>query len=265
MSYPSTVATLTNPNATDKLNSPAHHTVETNQNTEVTAIETFVGTLSSTAGTLIYDIRAAASNGGGHVQTANKGGTGQTSYSKGDLLVASSSSVLSKLTVGTDAYVLTADSSQNTGVKWVAATTSVPPWVDEGSLTWSASPSIQSLTFTNAGKDVYAMISRIYTPDSQPPSLQLNGVSASVYSQRTIGSSDGTSQTAMVFGDGSTVSVGQFLISGKHTSGIKMVNGLIGRTYGGIMTGDSNNLSSITIRPENSSITGTIHFYSLTL
>lgn len=46
------------------------------------------------------------------------GGTGYNSYTKGDLLVASGSTVLAKLAVGTNGQVLTADSAQNTGVKW---------------------------------------------------------------------------------------------------------------------------------------------------
>lgn len=89
-----------------------------NIQTEVVAIETFVGTIGSIAGTLENDIRNPLSNGGGHVQQANVGGTGQTSYNKGDLLVASSSSVLSKVNVGGDGTVLTADSTQTSGVSY---------------------------------------------------------------------------------------------------------------------------------------------------
>jgi hypothetical protein len=116
--FPSVVSTISNPIATDKLNSPSHSSIETAQNDAISKLETFVGTLSSAAGTLIYDIRAAASGGGGHVQSANKGGTGQTTFTKGDILVAQSSSVLSKLAVGSNDQALTADSGQATGVKW---------------------------------------------------------------------------------------------------------------------------------------------------
>lgn len=125
MPYPSTLSTFTNPSPSDRLSTTPHSSIETAQNTGLSEIQAFVGTLSSTAGTLIYDIRAAASDGGGHVQVANKGGTGQTTYTKGDVLVASSSSVLTKLGIGTNNQVLTADSNQNAGVKWAGVANAI--------------------------------------------------------------------------------------------------------------------------------------------
>lgn len=118
MAYPSIVTTFSTPSPSDKLSTTPHSSIESAQNTGLTEIMNFIGTESSAAGTLFYDVRAAASNGGGHVQTANKGGTGQTSYTKGDVLIAQSSSVLTKLGIGTNNQVLTADSNQQTGVKW---------------------------------------------------------------------------------------------------------------------------------------------------
>lgn len=46
------------------------------------------------------------------------GGTNITTYTKGDLLVASGASVLNKLPVGNDGQALFADSAQATGIKW---------------------------------------------------------------------------------------------------------------------------------------------------
>ena len=102
MAYPSVLSALSNPNATDRLNSPSHSSLHQSENSAITQVETFLGLegSASTVGTLIYDVRSPASNGGGHVQTANKGGTGQVTFNKGDTLVAQSSSVISKLSVG---------------------------------------------------------------------------------------------------------------------------------------------------------------------
>ena len=51
---------------------------------------------------------------------ASKGGTGNTSYTKGDLLAASGSTALSKLGVGTNGQVLRANSATATGLEWGA-------------------------------------------------------------------------------------------------------------------------------------------------
>lgn len=124
MTYPSTISTFTNPLSSDRLNNPAHSAIETAQNTGLKQVQTFLGVEgpSSTLGTLIYDVRSPGSDGGGHVQTAVKGGTGQTTFTKGDILIAQSASVLAKLAVGLDTQILAANSSVGAGVNWVNPT-----------------------------------------------------------------------------------------------------------------------------------------------
>ena len=122
--YPSVITSFNYPTPTDRLNSPSHSALHNTTSSAVGQVQAFVGTLSSVPGTLMYDVRSANSDGGGHVQTASKGGTGQTTFTKGDLLVASSSSVLTKLAVGVDNQVLAVNSSVATGVQWVQAASS---------------------------------------------------------------------------------------------------------------------------------------------
>lgn len=123
--FPSTISIISTPAPTDKLNSPSHSGIESSQNSAISHLENFIGTLSSIQGTLMYDIRGPNSDGGGHVQSANKGGTGQTAFTKGDILVAQSSSVVSKLAIGSNNQVLTADSNQQSGVKWAGVANAV--------------------------------------------------------------------------------------------------------------------------------------------
>jgi hypothetical protein len=51
---------------------------------------------------------------------------------KGDLLVASADNTPAKLAVGTNGYLLTANSSATNGVEWAAAPVSLPPQTDNG-------------------------------------------------------------------------------------------------------------------------------------
>src|SRR3990167_166558 len=99
--FPSVLSTFNKPTTTDKLNSPSHSALHNTVSSAVGQIEAVIGVdgANSVLGTIMSDLRNPDSSGGGHVQTANKGGTGQTAYTKGDILVASSSSVLTKLAI----------------------------------------------------------------------------------------------------------------------------------------------------------------------
>jgi hypothetical protein len=73
-----------------------------------------------TDGNVLYD-NAGTVGEFATVPTAN-GGTGQSSYTKGDLLAASASTTLAKVAVGVDGQALAADSSKSAGVAWVNLT-----------------------------------------------------------------------------------------------------------------------------------------------
>ena len=55
----------------------------------------------------------------GGVLDVARGGTNIASYAKGDLIAASASSTLNKLTVGANGYILSANSSETTGLEWI--------------------------------------------------------------------------------------------------------------------------------------------------
>lgn len=56
----------------------------------------------------------------GGVLDVNRGGTNIASYTKGDILAASAGATLTKLNVGTNGYILSANSSTTTGLEWIA-------------------------------------------------------------------------------------------------------------------------------------------------
>lgn len=123
MPFPSTFSSFNRPTASDKLNSPSHSALHNTVSSALGQVEEVIGLSTSSAiGSLMYDIRSPDSSGGGHVQTANKGGTGQTSFTKGDILVAQGSSVLGKVAIGSDTQILEADSTTASGVRWAQKT-----------------------------------------------------------------------------------------------------------------------------------------------
>lgn len=134
MAFPSVFSSFPQPTASSPLNAPSHSALHNQVSSAIGQLEAVVGLTgsSSVLGTIEGDLRSPASGGGGHVQTAVLGGTGQTTYNKGDILVAQSASVLARVTVGTDGQVLQANSSVVSGVNWVV--NSVPKVALSGSV-----------------------------------------------------------------------------------------------------------------------------------
>lgn len=121
--YPSIITSFPITSPTDRLNNPSHSGLENTQSSAIGQVQTFIGRVSgvgaSALGTILYDVRSPDSGGGGHVQTAVLGGTGQTTFTKGDILVSTSPSVLSKLAAPSVAgQALVSAPETATGVRW---------------------------------------------------------------------------------------------------------------------------------------------------
>lgn len=101
----------------------------------------------------------------GNLSAAN-GGTGQTTYTKGDLLVTPGGTTINKLAVAADGQVLTTDAASTNGVKWSAPTA--------GTL------SLSGLSFMTSG-------SGTLTGSAAAGDLPY-GSATNVWSKRTIGS-----------------------------------------------------------------------------
>jgi hypothetical protein len=104
---------------------PTVQTTATPSTTAVTSINGLGGptvTLSGGTTGLSFSVASPNINLTGTLVAAN-GGTGQSTYTKGDLLAATGAAALGKLGVGANDSRLVADSTQATGLRWQAVST----------------------------------------------------------------------------------------------------------------------------------------------
>lgn len=66
------------------------------------------------------------------VATADAAIPKSTVTTKGDLIAATASATVTRVGLGTDGYVLTADSTQTAGIKWAASATEIPSQTSNG-------------------------------------------------------------------------------------------------------------------------------------
>jgi len=179
-------------------------------------IKTFSEGLISAAGATIYGTLLLPDG----PLSSLYGGTGYTNYAKGDLLVGSGST-LSKFPVGTDSYVLTADSSASTGVTWKAASASgttvigTPAdstYTDGFFSTWT-----DNTTIANAFDDVNELLALL--APARPSYLTGTSLVASsvpTYYTVRISAGLGTEWYQAGYGTGSLIS-SKYYLSGAHT------------------------------------------------
>jgi hypothetical protein len=89
-----------------------------------------------------------------------RGGTGLASYTKGDIIAASGTTTLAKLTVGTNGQVLTADSAETTGLKWATPTVGTVTTVasSTAALTVATATTTPALTIRSATTSVNGIV-----------------------------------------------------------------------------------------------------------
>lgn len=131
------------------------------------ADQTLLGNVSGSTAAPIALTKAQTLTFLGTIGVAN-GGIGQTTFTKGDLLVAPGGASLNKLGVGTDGFVFTADAASTNGVKWAAAaggisgltsgrvtlSTGATTIGDDAAFLFSSASSVGTLTLGNAANGI---------------------------------------------------------------------------------------------------------------
>lgn len=138
--------------------------------------------LKQDAGSSTNWLKAIASSTG--IASASQGGTGQSSYTKGDILAAQSSSVLNKLAVGTDGQFLVADSAATNGIKWSniasngnfqSKTTTYTALSTDGYITVDSSGGAWTLTlFSASGKAGQVLVVKKTSSDTNLVTIDAN-------------------------------------------------------------------------------------------
>ena len=180
-------------------------------------IKTFADGIISAAGATIYGTLSLPDS----PLSSLYGGTGYTNYAKGDLLVGSGNT-LSKFPVGTDTYVLTADSSASTGITWKAAsggsgttTIGIPTdgvYTDGFFSTWT-----DNTTIANAFDDVNELLALLAParPNYLTGTSLVAGSVPTYYTVR-ISAGLGTEWYQAGYGTGSLIT-SKYYLSGAHT------------------------------------------------
>ena len=211
----------------------------------------FVSSASNLSGVVVNTGVITAGAWAGSTITSFYGGTGQNTYTKGDLL-AGSGATLSVLPVGSNDYILAADSTAATGLTWKAAAsagTTVIGTPSDGLYTdgfftdWTT-----STTIANAFDDVSELLALI--APAKPGSItstSLTATSVPTYYTVAISAGLGTEWYQAGFGTGSTIT--RYYLSGAHTlttantSTAFYAGSLVTSTYGTLGFGRYNYLT----------------------
>jgi hypothetical protein len=177
---------------------------------------------------------------------------------KGDLIAATAADTASRLAVGTNGQVLTADSTAATGIKWATAAGGSKNWtlVNTGGTALSGSSVsitglssyddliviISGASYTTAGQGLYLTVNSVQTSNSytrygirQTWASTYDAANTTVFNTAT---GDTIQFTSMSNSDTSALS-GGLTISGCKGSGVKPFTLIAGRTAGGGTGGEN--------------------------
>ena len=113
---------------------------------------------------------------------------------KGDLIIGTGADTFSRLALGTNNYVLTADSAEATGVKWAAAASGGYTLIASGTLS-GTSQSTTSISGTY--KKLIAIYDNYYVSGSDTtPRIRINTISTGTYGVQRLNTTTGTNGNA---------------------------------------------------------------------
>jgi hypothetical protein len=175
----------------------------------------FTGAISATALTLSTTPLAVSS-----------GGSGLTATTKGGLFVGNSTTAFTNLPVGTDTYLLTADSSQATGLKWAAAPVSLP----------SQTGNSGYYLTTNGTTASWAAIQALPTQTSNSGKYLTTDGTAASWATLTASSLTGGTLSSTILGN-STVYIGSTAVALNRATGNLGLTGISSVAFPGSTSG----------------------------
>ncbi len=213
----------------------------------------FVNSASNLSGIIVNTGVVTAGTWAGSTITSLYGGTGQNTYSTGDILAGAGNTV-TKLAVGANDYVLTADSTAATGLTWKAAasagTTVIGTPTDGVYSDGFFNEWTSSTTISNAFDDVNELLALI--APAKPSTLTgqtLTASSVPTYYSAKIAAGLGTEWYQAGYGTGDTIP-SRYFVTGTHTlntanSSTRFYAGtLVTSTYGILKFNIANYLAS---------------------